>query len=35
MIPKGLRRQWKQTESIHEIHVILDESDTAIPDEPL
>ena len=35
VIPKGLRCQWKQTESIHKFYVILDDPDTPVPDEPL
>ena len=35
VIPKGLPCQWKQTESIHKIYVILDDSETPIPDEPV
>ncbi len=35
VIPKGLRCQWKQTESIHKIYVILDDPETPIPDEPV
>jgi uncharacterized cupin superfamily protein len=34
VIPKGLPCQWKQTESIHKIYVILDDPDTPIPEEP-
>ena len=35
VIPKGLPCQWKQTESIHKIYVILDDPDTPIPGEPV
>jgi uncharacterized cupin superfamily protein len=34
VIPKGLPCQWKQTESIHKVYVILDDPKTPIPDEP-
>ena len=34
VIPKGLPCQWKQTESIHKIYVILDDPETPIPDQP-
>ena len=34
VIPKGLPCQWKQTESIHKIYVILDDPGTPIPGEP-
>ena len=32
VIPKGLPCQWKQTESIHKVYVILDDPETPIPD---
>jgi len=35
VIPKGLPCQWKQTESIHKIYVILDDPKSPIPDEPV
>ena len=34
VIPKGLRCQWKQTESIHKFYVILDDPEAPVPDQP-
>jgi uncharacterized cupin superfamily protein len=32
--PKGLPFQWKQTEDIHKVYVILDDPETPIPEKP-
>ena len=35
VIPKGLPCQWKQTEAIHKVYVILDDPRAPIPDQPV
>jgi uncharacterized cupin superfamily protein len=35
VIPKGLPCQWKQTESIHKVYVILDDPKVPVPSEPV
>ncbi len=35
VIPKGLPCQWKQTESIHKVYVILDDPKSPMPEKPV